>query len=54
MDKLNLVMMHKSMSSSMRSIIIEAVNAVPPSDPITRVRMAVYLIATSPQYQVER
>jgi hypothetical protein len=54
MDKLDLVMMHKSMSSTMRYIIIQAIKAVPASDPLTRVRTAVYLVATSPQYQVER
>jgi uncharacterized protein (DUF1800 family) len=54
MDKLDLVMMHKSMSSAMRDIIIQAINAVPAGDPLTRARTAVYLVATSPQYQVER
>jgi hypothetical protein len=54
MDKLNLVMMHNSMSSSMRNIILQAINVVPASDPLTRARTAVYLVATSPQYQVER
>jgi hypothetical protein len=54
MDKLDLLMMHKSMSDRMRDIIIEAIDAVPVSDPFTRARIAIYLIATSPQYQVER
>jgi len=53
-DKLDLVMMHKSMSPAMRYIVIQAVNAVPARDPLTRARTAVYLVATSPQYQVER
>jgi uncharacterized protein (DUF1800 family) len=54
MDKLDLVMMHKSMSSAMRNIIIQTINAIPVSDRLTRARTAVYLVATSPQYQVER
>jgi hypothetical protein len=53
-DLLDRVMMHKNMSTAMRRNIIEAINAVPLSDPLARVRTAVYLVATSPQYQVER
>lgn len=53
-EKFDVIMMHKSMSPQMRQIITGAVNAIPANDPITRVRTAVYLIATSPQYQVER
>jgi uncharacterized protein (DUF1800 family) len=54
MNKLNLVMMHSNMSSDMRNVIIQAINVIPPNDPATRVRTAVYLVASSPQYQVER
>lgn len=54
MDKLDLVLLHQSMSNSMRQIIIQTINAIPVSDKINRVRTAIYLIATSPQYQVER
>jgi uncharacterized protein (DUF1800 family) len=54
MDKLDLVMMHKRMSNSMRNVIIQAIHAIPEDDPLTRARTAVYLVATSPQYQVER
>lgn len=53
-DKLDLVMMHESMSGAMRNIIIQAVNAMSAGDPLARARAAVYLVATSPQYQVER
>lgn len=52
-DHLDLVMMHKNMSEAMRNIIIDAINAVPASDLHARARIAVYLVATSPQYQVE-
>ena len=54
MDKLNLVMLHGGMSDAMRNIIVQAINAVPATDPLARARTAVYLVATSPQYQVER
>jgi hypothetical protein len=54
MDKLDRLMMHQSMSGAMRNIIIRAVDAVPASDRLTRARTAVYLVATSPQYQVEK
>jgi len=53
-DALNTLMMSGQMSSDMRSAIITAVNAVAGSNPKKRVQTAVYLIATSTQYQVER
>jgi len=46
--------MHNSMSAEMRNSIIGAVTAVPASNPLKRARTAVYLVATSSQYQVER
>ena len=54
MDVLNQKLMHGTMSSQMRSTIITAVNTVASSDPLTRARTAVYLVATSSQYQVQR
>jgi len=51
---LNALMMHGSMSTAMRDSIIAAVMAVPASNPLKRARTAVYLVATSSQYQVER
>jgi hypothetical protein len=53
-DALNTVMMAGEMSSNMRTSIIAAVQAVASSNSLKRVRTAVYLIATSNQYQVER
>ncbi|MEJ7653904.1 MAG: DUF1800 domain-containing protein [Chloroflexia bacterium] len=53
-DRLNELMMHGSMSTEMRSSIIGAVSAVSSSNPLKRARTAVYLVATSSQYQVER
>jgi hypothetical protein len=54
LDELNQRLLHGSMSSAMRSSILTAVNAVPASDSLRRVRTAVYLVLTSSQYQVQR
>ena len=53
-DALNALMMSGQMPPDMRSAVITAVSAVTSSNPLKRVRTAVYLIATSSQYQVER
>ena len=54
MDELNRRMMHGTMSAAMRSTILTAVTAYISTDTINRVRQAVYLVATSSQYQVQR
>ncbi|HKP68629.1 MAG TPA: DUF1800 family protein, partial [Pyrinomonadaceae bacterium] len=54
MDELNYRMMHSAMSSQMRSTILNAVVTVPASDPLQRAKRALYLVATSSQYQVQR
>ena len=53
-DALNTLLLHGTMSAEMRDSIIDAVLAVAPSNPLKRARTAVYLVATSSQYQVER
>jgi hypothetical protein len=53
-DALDTLLLHATMSADMRQSVIDAVNAVPSSNPTKRVQTAVYLVATSPQYQVER
>ena len=54
-DRLNRLMMHGTMSDDMRTSIIAAVNAVTPStDTLKRARQALYLVATSSQYQAQR
>jgi uncharacterized protein (DUF1800 family) len=53
-DMLNTNMMHGTMSSSMRTSIINAVTGISSADPAGRTRTAIYLVATSSQYQVER
>jgi hypothetical protein len=47
-------MLHNTMSNEMYNEILTAVNAVPASNPTMRVRTAVYLVAASSQYQVQR
>lgn len=53
-DALNTNVMHGTMSSSMRTSIINAVTGISSGDPAGRTRTAIYLVATSSQYQVER
>ena len=53
-DELDRRMLHGTMSAAMKSTILTAVTAVASSDPLGRARQAVYLVATSSQYQVQR
>jgi uncharacterized protein (DUF1800 family) len=53
-DTLNREFMHGSMSSQMRGHILTAVQAVAVSNPLKRARTALYLVTTSPQFQVQR
>jgi uncharacterized protein (DUF1800 family) len=53
-ESLNVLMMHGTMSAAMRDSIIQAVSAVPAANTLKRARTALYLVATSSQYQVER
>jgi uncharacterized protein (DUF1800 family) len=54
LDRLDLVFMHRTLSAQARQSILQAVQAYPASDPLGRARQAIYLVATSPQYQVEQ
>ena len=54
MDTLNHKMMHGAMSAQMRTMIQNAVLVVPSNNPLLRAQTAVYLVATSSQYQVQR
>ncbi len=49
---LNAQLMHGTMSAAMNASIVQALASV--TDPLKRTRMAIYLVATSSQYQVER
>jgi hypothetical protein len=42
------------MSAAMRDAIVTAVNAVPATDTLNRARTALWLVTTSPQFQVQR
>jgi uncharacterized protein (DUF1800 family) len=53
-DTLDRELMHGSMSSQMRTEVLNAVQAVLSSNPLKRARTALYLVATSSQYQVQR
>lgn len=54
LDALNTKLMHGTMSAQMKNTILTAVQAVSATDTLTRARTAVYLVASSSQYQVQR
>jgi uncharacterized protein (DUF1800 family) len=54
LDILNYRMMHGSLLPAHRDAILTAVQVVPVTDPLARVKTAVYLIAVSSQYQIQR
>ncbi|MDT5123913.1 MAG: hypothetical protein QOC96_3395 [Acidobacteriota bacterium] len=53
-DALNASMMHGTMSVAMKASLVQAVTNVSSANPALRTQTAIYLIATSSQYQVER
>jgi Protein of unknown function (DUF1800) len=53
-DALDDLLLHGSMSEAMRKSVITAVSAVPAANTLRRARTALYLVATSSQYQVQR
>lgn len=54
MDFLSAKMMHGRLSSEHRAAILGAVLAVPESNPALRARTAIYLVAASSQWQIQR
>jgi hypothetical protein len=54
LDTLNTRMMHGTMTAQNKATILTAVNALPATDTLGRARTAIYLVATSSQYQVQR
>lgn len=54
LDKLNRLMLHGTMTAAMRTEILNAINAVSATDLKRRAQTAVYLVAASSQYQVQR
>ena len=56
-DQLNALMLHGTMSAQMRNSLITAMNVIPTSDANfarKRAQAAVYLVATSSQYDIQR
>ena len=53
-DALDANLTHATLSSTERNSIVSAVNAVSVNDPTGRARMAAYLLAASPRYQITR
>ncbi len=54
LDKLNKLLLHGTMSAAMRAEILTAINAVNATDLKRRAQTAIYLVAASSQYQVQR
>ena len=54
LDMINQRFMNNQMSAAMRTKILTAVTAVASSNPTLRAQNALYLVATSSQYQVQR
>jgi len=54
MTYLSLRMLHGTMSPQMRSAILPAVTAISAANTLQRVQTAIYLVATSSQFQVQR
>jgi hypothetical protein len=53
-NTLNTRMMHGAMQADMKNTILTAVQAVASSNPTLRAQTAIYLVATSSQYQIQR
>ncbi len=53
-DTLNRELMNGSMTAQVRTQILNAVTAVTSTNTLKRARTALYLVATAPQYQVQR
>ena len=54
LDVLNQRMMNSTMSAEMRNSILTAVTSIASTNPLARAQSAVYLVATSSQYQIQR
>jgi len=54
LDQLNAQLMHGSLSDAARAAIATALGALASDDALGRARAATYLLASSPQYQLER
>ena len=53
-DHLNALLMAGSMSSEMRTVLINAITQIPATNPAERVKSAIYLVINSPEFTVEK
>jgi hypothetical protein len=53
-NTLNTRLMHGAMQADMKNTILTAVQAVASTNPTLRAQTAIYLTATSSQYQIQR
>ncbi len=53
-DDLNLVLMAGQMPTAMKTIIVNTVQQLPAGNPTERVRTAIHLIVTSPQFAIQK
>jgi uncharacterized protein (DUF1800 family) len=53
-DKLDTLMTHGTMTATEKAAIVNAVDTIVATDTLGRARMAVYLFAASPRYQINR
>ena len=53
-NHLDRILMASSMSPQMRAVLVKAVTDIPESNPLERVRTAIYLVVNSPEYVVDR
>jgi hypothetical protein len=53
-NELDRLLLHGTMSASMRTQVTQAVTNIAASNPLLRAQTAIYLVATSSQYQVQR
>jgi uncharacterized protein (DUF1800 family) len=53
-DRLDALMLHATLTQPEKLAIVTAMNAVPSTDALGRIRMAAYLILASPRYQITR
>jgi uncharacterized protein (DUF1800 family) len=53
-DRLNTKMMNGTMSSAMRSVLIQTITQISANNPDSRVKSAIYLIVNSPEFVIDK
>lgn len=53
-DRLDVLLLHGTLSPEARSVVINAVSSLPTNDATGRARLAIYLLATASQFQVQQ